>query len=198
MATHEIVQITQPTATWKDLTLPDTECKQLKGIAEHLKSERLATKPVGPPGRRSPRAGVIALFAGSSGTAKTLAAEVLANELNHPLHRVDIRRVVSKYIGETEKNLQRLFHTAANAGAVLLFDEADALLGKRSEVTDGHDRFANQQLNYLLQRMEVFPGLSILSSNRTTTIDPALLRRIHVMVTISSLMDKNRKKRSVW
>lgn len=186
MSNNELVRRMKPTATWKDLTLPEAELKHLKDIAEHIKHKRIAARPFGQPGRPLPSAGVIALFAGPSGTSKTLAAEVLANELNHPLYRVDMSHVVSKYIGETEKNLQRVFDTAIKAGAILLFDEADALFGKRSEVNDGHDRFANQEVSYLFQRMEAFQGFSILSSNMKTKIDPAFLKRIHFVIKISS------------
>ena len=116
--------------------------------------------------RTQPRArGSRALFAGASGTGKTMAAEVLARELGLDLYRIDLRRVVSKYIGETEKNLRRLFDAAEASGAILLFDEADALFGKRSEVKDSHDRYANIEVSYLLQRMEAYRGLAILTTN---------------------------------
>ena len=112
--------------------------------------------------------GISALFAGESGTGKTMAAEVIADELGLDLYRIDLSAVVSKYIGETEKNLRRLFDAAEDGGAILFFDEADALFGKRSEVKDSHDRYANIEINYLLQRMEAYRGLAILATNMKT------------------------------
>src|SRR5262249_34401143 len=126
--------------------------------------------------------GVAALFAGSSGTGKTFAAEVLARDLSLDLYRVDLSQVVSKYIGETEKNLRRIFDAADSGGVVLLFDEADALFGKRSEVKDSHDRYANIEVSYLLQRMETYRGLAILTTNLKDAIDTAFLRRLRFVV----------------
>ncbi|NET09645.1 MAG: ATP-binding protein, partial [Symploca sp. SIO2B6] len=122
------------------------------------------------------------LFAGASGTGKTLAAEVLANGLNLDLYRIDLSAVVSKYIGETEKNLRRIFDVAETGGAVLLFDEADALFGKRSDVNDSRDRYANMEVAYLLQRIESYRGLAILTTNLQKSIDQAFLRRIRFIV----------------
>jgi SpoVK/Ycf46/Vps4 family AAA+-type ATPase len=126
--------------------------------------------------------GIAALFAGSSGTGKTLAAEVLANALELDLYRIDLSSVISKYIGETEKNLSRVFDAAEEGGVVLLFDEADALFGKRSEVKDSHDRYANIEVSYLLQRMEAYRGLAILTSNLKDALDAAFLRRLRFIV----------------
>jgi SpoVK/Ycf46/Vps4 family AAA+-type ATPase len=126
--------------------------------------------------------GISALFAGVSGTGKTMAAEVLANELQLDLYRIDLSQVVSKYIGETEKNLRRVFDAAEEGGAILLFDEADALFGKRSEVKDSHDRYANVEVSYLLQRMESYRGLAILTTNMKEALDSAFLRRIRFVV----------------
>ena len=117
-----------------------------------------------------------------SGTGKTMAAEVLASELRLDLYRIDLSSVVSKYIGETEKNLRRVFDAAEEGGAILLFDEADALFGKRSEVKDSHDRYANIEVSYLLQRMEAYRGLAILTTNLKSALDPAFLRRIRFVV----------------
>ena len=127
--------------------------------------------------------GISALFAGASGTGKTMAAEVIANELDLALYRIDLSAVVSKYIGETEKNLRRLFDAAESGGAILFFDEADALFGKRSEVKDSHDRFANVETAYLLQRIEGFRGLAILTTSRRQNIDPAFLRRLRFVLS---------------
>lgn len=123
-----------------------------------------------------------ALFIGAPGSGKTMAAEALANNLARDLFRIDLSAVVNKYIGETEKNLHRLFDAAEAEGAVLLLDEADALFGKRSEVKDSHDRYANIEVNYLLQRMEAFAGLAILTTNRKHDIDAAFLRRLRYVV----------------
>jgi vesicle-fusing ATPase len=125
---------------------------------------------------------VTALFAGESGTGKTLAAEVIAGELELDLYRIDLAATVSKYIGETEKNLRRLFDAAEASGAVLLFDEADALFGRRGEVRDGHDRYANLEVAYLLQRMESYRGLAILTTNMRANVDRAFLRRLRFVV----------------
>jgi SpoVK/Ycf46/Vps4 family AAA+-type ATPase len=126
--------------------------------------------------------GINTLFAGSSGTGKTLAAEVLAHALRLDLYRIDLSGVVSKYIGETEKNLRRVFDAAEEGGAILFFDEADALFGKRSEVKDSHDRYANIEINYLLQRMESYRGVAILATNMKGALDPAFLRRLRFVV----------------
>ena len=126
--------------------------------------------------------GLSVLFVGESGTGKTLAAEVLASELRLDLYRIDLSAVVSKYIGETEKNLRRLFDAAEDGGAILFFDEADALFGKRGEVKDSHDRFANIEVNYLLQRIEAYQGLAVLATNMKAALDPAFLRRLRSVV----------------
>jgi SpoVK/Ycf46/Vps4 family AAA+-type ATPase len=134
-------------------------------------------------GRKSDRGlGISALFAGPSGTGKTLAAEVIANALDLDLYRIDLSQVVSKYIGETEKNLGRIFDAAETGGVVLLFDEADALFGQRSEVKDSHDRYANIEVSYLLQRMEAYRGLAILTTNMKQALDSAFLRRLRFVV----------------
>ena len=126
--------------------------------------------------------GLAAIFAGVSGTGKTTAAEVLARELNLDLFRVDLSHAISKYIGETSRNLRQVFDAAEEAGAILLFDEADALFGKRSEVRDSHDRYANAEVSYLLQRMEIYRGLAVLATNMKQSIDTAFLRRVRFVV----------------
>jgi SpoVK/Ycf46/Vps4 family AAA+-type ATPase len=126
--------------------------------------------------------GLAALFAGPPGTGKTLAAEAIAAELDLPLYRIDLSQVVNKYIGETEKNLRRLFDAADSADVILFFDEADALFGKRTEVKDAHDRYANLEISYLLERMERFKGLAILATNRKKDLDEAFLRRLRFVV----------------
>jgi SpoVK/Ycf46/Vps4 family AAA+-type ATPase len=147
--------------------------------------------------RRLPMArGLTMLFSGQPGTGKTMAAQVLARELALDLYRVDLSRVVNKYIGETEKNLARLFDEAQAAGAILFFDEADALFGKRSEVKDAHDRYANLEVGYLLQRMEEYEGVTILASNRARDMDEAFTRRFHFLIDFPMPDEAHRLK--IW
>src|SRR5262245_8745743 len=134
-----------------------------------------------PPQDRRSKTGAPLLFEGPAGSGKTLAAHWLATSLGREVLRVDLSQVVSKYIGETEKNLDRIFKDAERSGAVLLFDEADALFGKRTDVKDSHDRYANQEVGYLLQRIERFDGIAILASNRNQEIDPDIIRRMKVV-----------------
>ena len=129
--------------------------------------------------------GGIVLFIGPSGIGKTMAASVLSRELRQDLYRVDLSQVVSKYIGETEKNLDRVFAAARQAGAILLFDEADALFGKRSDVNDSHDRYANLEISYLLDRFESYRGIAILATNRKTNLEPACKRRFGLIIEFS-------------
>ena len=129
-----------------------------------------------------PKAGTMALFAGPSGTGKTLSAKLLAAEIGLILYRIDLSSIISKYIGETEKNLDQVLETAAARDAILLLDEADALFGQRTDVTDAHDRYANADTNYLLQRIEQYPGLVIITSNRKGNLDEALLRKVRFTV----------------
>ncbi|MFN6070548.1 MAG: ATP-binding protein, partial [Pseudanabaena sp.] len=128
-------------------------------------------------GRSRRGLGISALFAGSSGTGKTMAAEVLGNELQLDVYRIDLSSIIDKYIGETEKNLKRIFDAAEGGGVILLFDEADALFGKRTEVKDSHDRHANVGVSYLLQRMEAYRGLAVLTTNLKNSLDQAFFRR---------------------
>ncbi len=172
-----------PAATWRDLVLPPAQLDMLRSIALHVRHRLTVHEDWGFADRSGRGTGIAALFAGPSGTGKTMAAEVLANELDFDLYRIDLSQVVSKYIGETEKNLRRVFDAAEGGSAILLFDEADALFGKRSEVKDSHDRYANIEVSYLLQRMEVYRGLAILTTNLAAAIDPAFLRRLRFSVT---------------
>jgi vesicle-fusing ATPase len=171
-----------PAARWDDLVLPDGHLALLHEIVRHVRHRTQVYERWGFGERVSRGLGVTALFAGESGTGKTLAAEVLAAELGLDLYRIDLAATVSKYIGETEKNLRRLFEAAEAGGAVLLFDEADALFGKRGEVKDGHDRYANLEVAYLLQRMESYRGLAILTTNLRSNVDRAFLRRLRFVV----------------
>jgi len=154
----------------------------LRDIAVHVRQRTTVYETWGFASRGGRGLGISSLFAGASGTGKTMAAEVLANELHLDLYRIDLSQVVSKYIGETEKNLRRVFDAAEEGGAILLFDEADALFGKRSEVRDSHDRYANIEVSYLLQRMESYRGLAILTTNIKGALDSAFLRRIRFIV----------------
>ena len=157
---------------WDDLVLPPSEIATLRAIAARLRTAI--------DGRRGP--GISALFVGPPGTGTAMAAQVLAGDLNLALYRIDLSSLVSKYIGETEKNLRGVFEAAEQGGAILLFDEADALFGKRSEVKDSHDRYADVEVGFLLQRMEAFRGLTILTSDRTAPLEPALLRCLTFVV----------------
>jgi ATPase family associated with various cellular activities (AAA) len=167
-----------PAAEWDDLVLPATVKEMMREIGTQVGHRFTVHETWGFGGRGNRGLGICALFAGPSGTGKTMAAEVLARELRLDLYRIDLATVVSKYIGETEKNLRRVFDAAEEGGAILFFDEADALFGKRSEVKDSHDRYANIEISYLLQRMESYRGLSILATNMRSAIDTAFLRRI--------------------
>jgi hypothetical protein len=166
---------------WAELVLPPAQTDALRQIVAHVRHRARVYEGWGF-GRGGRGLGVTALFSGPSGVGKTLAAEVIASELRLDLYRVDLSQVVSKYIGETEKNLRRVFAAADGGGAVLLFDEADALFGKRTEVSDSHDRYANIEVSYLLQRMESYRGLAILTTNFKGAIDNAFLRRLRFVV----------------
>jgi hypothetical protein len=172
----------EPKASWEDIVLPEIEMKLLDQIAAQVRNRGRVYETGGFAATRSRGLSINALFAGESGTGKTMAAEVLANELKLGLYRIDLSSVVNKYIGETEKNLRRLFDAAEDGGAILFFDEADALFGKRSEVKDSHDRYANIEINYLLQRLESFSGLAIMATNMKGALDSAFLRRIRFIL----------------
>jgi hypothetical protein len=172
----------EPRASWTDLVLPQASLEMLHTIATHVRHQGTVFERWGFAAQSSRGRGLAALFSGPSGTGKTLAAEVLAGELHLDLYHIDLSQVVSKFIGETEKNLCSIFDAAEHSGAVLLFDEADALFGKRSEVKDSHDRYANIEVSYLLQRMEAYRGLAILTTNMRGALDAAFLRRIRFIV----------------
>lgn len=178
----ELAQRIDSQAIWADLVLPAPQTQVLQSIAAHVRCRAKVYEDWGFGRKGSRGLGISALFAGTSGTGKTLAAEVLARTLKLDLYRIDLSSVISKYIGETEKNLRRVFDAAEDGGAILLFDEADALFGKRGEVKDSHDRYANIEVSYLLQRLECYPGLAILTTNLKSSIDTAFLRRIRFIV----------------
>ena len=177
-----LAQRIEPAAAWSDLVLPAAQLQALRDIAAQVRCRARVYDKWAFASKSARGLGISALFAGESGTGKTMAAEVLARELRLDLYRIDLSQVVNKYIGETEKNLRRVFDAAEAGGAVLLFDEADALFGKRSDVKDSHDRYANIEVSYLLQRMESYRGLAILTTNMRGALDTAFLRRIRFIV----------------
>jgi hypothetical protein len=181
-ALETLAQRLEVRAGWEDLQLPGPVLQQLAEVELHVRHRRLVHEDWGfsPGGWRG--SGTSVLFSGPPGTGKTLAAEVLARSLELDLYRVDLSGVVSKYIGETEKNLRRVFDAAESGGAVLLFDEADALFGRRSEVRDSHDRHANIEVSYLLQRLESFRGLAVLTTNLKSGLDAAFARRLRFII----------------
>ncbi|MBX6323218.1 MAG: ATP-binding protein, partial [Rhodospirillaceae bacterium] len=179
--TGDLAQAVTPRFRDEELVLPPAQRRQVEEI--HNAMRRLAEVHYGwGTARAWSEGGISVLFAGPSGTGKTMAAEVLAARLAMPMYRIDLSQVVNKYIGETEKNLKRLFDMADVADAILFFDEADALFGRRTEVRDAHDRYANLEVSYLLERMERFKGLAILATNRRKDLDEAFLRRLRYIV----------------
>lgn len=171
-----------PDYTWDDILLPDDTEKHLRAVATHITNRGTVYSEWGFESKFSRGIGVVALFSGPSGTGKTMAAQVLANDAGLELYRIDLSTVVSKYIGETEENLEQIFDEAEQSSAILLFDEADAIFGERSEVSDSTDRYANAEVNYLLQRIEQYDGVVLLTTNYESNIDSAFRRRIHLHV----------------
>ncbi len=178
----DLAQRIAAAARWEDLVLPEGARLLLREIVAHVRWRHLVHRTWGFEARGARGLGIAALFAGASGTGKTMAAEAIAGEVGLDLYRIDLSAVVSKYIGETEKNLSRVFDAAESGGAILLFDEADALFGKRTEVQDSHDRYANIEVSYLLQRMESYRGLAVLTSNLKESLDAAFVRRFRFIV----------------
>lgn len=176
--THKI----EPKYRWDDIVLPEDNLAQLQELCQQARHRYLVYGEWGFDRKLSLGKGLNALFSGPPGTGKTMAAEVIANELELDLYRIDLSQVVSKYIGETEKNLHQIFLEAQAGSAILFFDEADALFGKRSEVKDAHDRYANIEVGYLLQKMEEYEGVAILATNLSQHIDEAFVRRMHFIV----------------
>jgi hypothetical protein len=178
----ELAQRLQPCHGWDDIVLPADVDRQLREVADQVAWRARVYEDWGFGARLGRGRGISVLFSGPSGTGKTMAAEVLAAHLRINLYRIDLSGVVSKYIGETEKNLRRVFDAAEKSGAILFFDEADALFGRRTEVKDSHDRYANVEVSYLLQRMEDYRGLAILATNLKSHLDPAFLRRLRFVI----------------
>ena len=181
---------------WDDIVLPDQIKTKVQCVPDHVRHASLVLDHWGFAARLPYGRGVGALFAGPSGTGKTMCAQVIARALGVELMQVELARCVSKYIGETEKNIDRCFEAAETASAVLLFDEADALFGKRTEIKDAHDRHANVEVAYLLQRIEAYEGLVILTSNLKANIDPAFLRRLRFVVDFP--MPEARDRERIW
>lgn len=179
-ALDELATRIESRRTWDHLVLPRQQERQLRELVGRYQHSHTVFDRWG--FNSSPSTGLVALFAGPSGTGKTLAAEVVGTTLGLDVYKVDLSSLVSKYIGETEKNLERIFDAASAGNVVLFFDEADALFGKRSEVSDSHDRYANIEVAYLLQRIEAYDGIVVLATNLRANLDDAFLRRIHVSV----------------
>jgi SpoVK/Ycf46/Vps4 family AAA+-type ATPase len=177
-----LTSIVNTPLTWDDLVLPPSSKGQLLDVAQAIERRNTVLDDWGFGDRFIGARGIKAMFAGPSGTGKTMAAAILARTLLLDLHRIDLGQVVSKYIGETEKNLERAFNSARQANAVLFMDEADALLGKRSQVKDAHDRYANVESSYLLQKMEDHDGIVIVATNLSQNIDEAFARRMQFVV----------------
>jgi hypothetical protein len=192
----QLAQRLDAKATWDDIVLAEPEVHLLRQISAQVRERCRVYDDWGFRERMNRGLGISALFAGDSGTGKTMAAEVIANEIKLDLYRIDLSAVVSKYIGETEKNLRRMFDAAEDGGAILFFDEADALFGKRSEVKDSHDRYANIEINYLLQRMEAYSGLAILATNMKSALDQAFMRRLRFIVNFS--IPGANERRRMW
>jgi SpoVK/Ycf46/Vps4 family AAA+-type ATPase len=182
--------------TWNDIVLPEDRLQQLREICNSMKFRALVFDTWGFDRKLSLGKGLNMLFAGPSGTGKTMAAEIMAGELGLDLYKIDLSTVVSKYIGETEKNLARIFAEAESSDAILFFDEADALFGRRSEVRDSHDRYANIEINYLLQKMEEHEGVVILATNFRKNMDDAFVRRMHF--TVDFPFPGERERRQIW
>lgn len=189
----DLAQRLEPSADWDELALPEKVLAQLREIAAQVAHRSAVYGEWGSERHLARGPGISALFAGPPGTGKTMAAEVLATELDLGLYRIDLSRVVGKYIGETEKNLRRLFDAAEPGGAILFFDEVDTLFGKRSGVKDSHDRYASIEINYLVQRMEEYRGLAILATNRKADLDVAFLRHIRFVVTFKERSAPDRR-----
>ena len=183
-----------PRRTWSDLVLPPEKLRRVRDVVERARHHDTVYRQWG--FSAVPSDGVAALFAGPPGTGKTMAAEIIAGELGLDAFRIDLSTTVSKYIGETEKQLDELFDAAEGGGVLLLFDEADALFGKRTSVGDSHDRYANIETSYLLQRLEAYTGIVVLTTNLASNIDEAFLRRLHVMVEFE--LPDEAERRRIW
>jgi hypothetical protein len=192
----ELAQKIEPRYTWGDLVLPETPATMLRELVNMVRSRPMVLETWGLGLKLTAGKGISALFTGPPGTGKTLAAQIMANELGIDLYRIDLSTVVSKYIGETEKNLERIFSEAQASNAILFFDEADAIFGKRSEVKDAHDRYANIEVGYLLQRMEAYDGIAILATNLRANLDEAFTRRLQFIIHFP--FPEEAYRRQIW
>ncbi|MDD3569875.1 MAG: AAA family ATPase [Lachnospiraceae bacterium] len=188
----EIAQRIEPVFTWNDLVLPSSLKKGIKQSCNHIKLKNTVYNEWNFSQRFSYGTGVNILFAGAPGTGKTMVAQVIANELEMELYRIDLSAVVSKFIGETEKNLQKVFDEAKKSSVILFFDEMDSLFGKRSETQDAHDKYANMETAYLLQKIENYNGIVLMATNYLTNIDEAFIRRIHFIFSVPFPTEENR------
>jgi SpoVK/Ycf46/Vps4 family AAA+-type ATPase len=191
-----LAQKIQPKYVWRDIVLPADRLQQLREICNYVRYRTLVYQEWGFDGKLSLGKGLNALFAGPSGTGKTMSAEIMAGELGLDLYKIDLSTVVSKFIGETEKNLSRIFAEAETSNSILFFDEADALFGRRSEVRDSHDRYANIEIGYLLQKMEEYQGVVILATNFRKNMDDAFVRRMHFTIEFPFPDEKDRRR--IW
>jgi hypothetical protein len=185
-----------PHYAWDDIVLPGDSRDQMREMCAHVEHRHIVYEVWGLGKRLAMGKGLMALFAGNSGTGKTMAADVIAGTLGLDLYKIDLSGVVSKYIGETEKNLGTIFDEASTSNAILFFDEADALFGKRSEVKDAHDRYANIETAYLLQKMEEYSGVVVLATNLKMNLDEAFLRRLHFVIDFP--MPDEDDRRRIW
>jgi AAA+ superfamily predicted ATPase len=189
-----------PHYTWDDIVLPGDQMAQLREIYDQVRNRSLVYDSWGFGGKLAMGKGLSVLFAGPPGTGKTMAADVLAHSLGLNLYKIDLSTVVSKYIGETEKNLARIFAEAMTSNAILFFDEADALFGKRTQIHDAHDRYANVETSYLLQKMEEYEGVVVLATNLRNNMDEAFVRRLHAIVEfqLPGVADRRRIWEQIW
>ena len=178
----ELARKIKPRYVWEDLVLPETPLTMLKEMVSMVQSRPMVLETWGLGLKLTAGSGISALFSGPPGTGKTLAAQIMANRLGIDLYRIDLSTVVSKYVGETEKQLERIFSEASESNAILFFDEADSIFGKRSEVKGAHDRYANIEVSYLLQRMEDYNGVAILATNLRANLDEAFTRRLQFII----------------
>jgi AAA+ superfamily predicted ATPase len=192
----DLAEQLDPAATWDDIELREETMRDLRTVAAHVTNQGLIYAEWAFEERFSRGTGVVALFSGPSGTGKTMAAEILATETGMELYKIDLSSVVSKYIGETEENLEQIFTEAEHSNAVLLFDEADAVFGDRASVSDATDRYANVEVNYLLQRIESYDGVVLLTTNYESNIDSAFMRRIDHSVSFKRPQEETR--REIW
>lgn len=196
---HELATLAQkisPTYSWEDIVLPDDALSQLREICQRVAMQHQVLDSWGFDRKLSMGKGINVLFAGPSGAGKSMTAEIIATGLGLDLYKIELSGVVSKYIGETEKNLDKIFIAATNANAILFFDEADALFGKRSEVSDSHDRYANIEISYLLQKMEAYDGIAILATNLRQNLDDAFTRRMAFAIHFP--FPDQESRRQIW